>query len=325
VRPLAQPSPDRAVGRGMPVLSGTGMWITFACAAAAILLFDFFFLARMRKRISPKHALMIVAAYVVVALGFGGLIFSSRGSGPGMEYLAAYLIEQSLSFDNIFVWALIFKNLSVADEHQEKVLFWGIFGAILFRAGFIFGGAALLNLFDWVLYLFGAIVIVSGIRLLRSGGDQNIENSRIMKFARAHLPVTKDFKGRRFLVRRGGSWCGTPLLLAVVVIELTDVFFALDSIPAIFGVTRDTLIIYTSNIFAVIGLRALYFAIAGLMERLRYLHYGLAVLLVLIGIKMIAGNIIEIPIWITLSGTLAIIAGTIGTSLVWSRPKPASA
>lgn len=309
----------------MPVLSDFALWIAFAVAAGAILLFDFVFLARAEERLSAHKALLIVGVYELIALAFGGLIFWSRGSGSGMEYVTGLLIEQSLSFDNIFVWVLIFKNLSTADDHQETVLFWGILGAVLFRAGFIFGGAALLNMFEWLLYVFGAVVIVSGIRLLRSDGEQNIDNSRIMKFARAHLPVTKEFRGRRFVVRRGGSWCGTPLLLALVVIELADLLFALDSIPAIFGITRETLIIYTSNIFAVIGLRALYFALAGLMERLRYLHYGLAVLLVLIGIKMIAGTIVEIPVWITLAATLAILTVTLAITWAWSRPKTASA
>lgn len=309
----------------MPALSDFALWIVFAVAASAILLFDFVFLARSRRRLSPGKALAIVGIYELVALAFGALIFLSRGSGSGMEYLAGLLIEQSLSFDNVFVWVLIFANLSTADEHQETVLFWGILGAIVLRAAFIFGGIALLNNFEWLLYVFGAVVIVSGIRLLRSNGDQNIENSRIMKFARAHLRVTKDFVGRKFIIRKGRAWCGTPLLLAVVVIELTDIFFALDSIPAIFGVTRDTLIVYTSNIFSVIGLRALYFAIAGLMERLRYLHYGLSVLLLLIGGKMIAGNFVEIPVWMTLAGTLAIVSATMAVSLLWSRPKPAEA
>jgi len=309
----------------MFALSDFALWILFAVSASAILIVDFVFLARDKKRLSPRKALAIVAVYELVALAFGALIFLSRGSGSGMEYLAGLLIEQSLSFDNVFVWVLIFANLSTADEHQETVLFWGILGAIVFRAAFIFGGIALLNSFEWLLYVFGAVVIVSGIRLLRSNGDQNIGNSRIMKFARAHLRISKDVEGRKFVIRRGRSWCGTPLLLAVVVIELTDIFFALDSIPAIFGVTRDTLIVYTSNIFSVIGLRALYFAVAGLMERLRYLHYGLSVLLVLIGVKMIAGSFVEIPVWVTLTGTLAIVSATMAVSLFWSRPRPARA
>ncbi len=316
LRRCAQPSAVPAGWQEMPALSDTGLWIVFAVVAAAILLFDFFFLARMAHRLSPQRALLIVALYAAAALGFGGLVFASRGSDSGMEYLTGYLLEQSLSFDNIFVWVLIFKNLSIPDDDQEKVLFWGILGAMVFRAGFIFGGAEILNLFDWALYGFGALVIFSGIRLLTSSGKDNIENSRIMKFAKANLPVTKELKGRAFVVRKNGGWVATPLLLALVVLELTDVFFALDSIPAVFGVTRDTLIIYSSNILAVIGLRALYFAVARLMEHLRYLRYGLSLLLVLIGVKMIASNLIDVPIWITLSATFALIAGTVALSLL---------
>jgi len=304
----------------MPVLSDVGLWIAFAAMATAILAFDFFVLARARERLSPRQALLIVAVYVALAMGFGGLVFMSRGAGSGMEYVTGYLLEQSLSFDNIFMWVLIFKNLSIPEERQESVLFWGILGAIVFRAAFIFGGAELLYLFHWTLYGFGLLVIVSGIRLLRPGKEQNIENSRIMRFAKAHLPVTKELRGRCFAIREQGTWKATPLLLALVVIELTDILFALDSIPAIFGVTRDTLIIYSSNIFAVIGLRALYFAIAGLMERLRYLRYGLALLLVLIGMKVLIGGIVEIPIWVTLAATVTILAGTAAVSLWSCRP-----
>jgi tellurite resistance protein TerC len=308
----------------MPVLSDFALWIVFAAAAGAILLFDFFYLARARARLTPTQALGIVAGYTIVALLFALLIFGSRRGIGAMEYLTGYLLEQSLSFDNIFMWVLIFKNLSIPEERQEAVLFWGILGAIAFRAAFIFGGAELLYLFSWTLYAFGLLVIISGIRLLLPGREQNVENSRIMRFAKAHLPVTKTLRGRCFAIREDGKWQATPLLLALVVIEFTDILFALDSIPAIFAVTRDTLIIYTSNIFAVIGLRALYFAIAGLMERLRYLRFGLALLLVLIGTKVFVGNFIEIPIWMTLATTLAILGGTAALSLIRepSRARP---
>ncbi|HET9811238.1 MAG TPA: TerC/Alx family metal homeostasis membrane protein [Sphingomicrobium sp.] len=304
----------------MPVLSDYGLWITFALVASTILAFDFFVLARARERLTAKQALGIVGVYAVAALGFGGLIFLSRGNRSGMEYLTGYLLEQSLSFDNIFMWVLIFKNLSIPEERQESVLFWGILGAIVFRAAFIFGGAELLYLFDWMLYGFGVLVIVSGLRLLRPGKAQNVGNSRIMRFAKAYLPVTKSLRGRCFAIREDGKWQATPLLLALIVIELTDVLFALDSIPAIFAVTRDTLIIYSSNIFAVIGLRALYFALAGLMERLRFLRYGLAFLLVMIGTKVIVGKIVEIPVWVTFAATVAVIGITAAVSLASSGP-----
>lgn len=297
------------------------LWIMFGVFVAGILAFDLLWLGRRTETIEPAQALRMVASYSVLALLFGAAVFWSRGRDAGLEYLTAWMLEQSLSLDNIFVWVLIFEHLGVADEAQRRVLFWGIIGAMGLRAIFIFAGVALIGAFDWLLYGFGALVIFSGLRLLRSGGaGPDFEKSRILRFLRRRFNIVEAC-GDRFFVRRNGARHATHLFLALVLIETTDLAFALDSIPAIFGVTRDPLIVYTSNIFAVLGLRALYFAIAGFIERLHYLRYGLALLLVLIGAKMIGGHFIEVPIWLTMGITIALIGGTAALSLLWRRER----
>lgn len=298
----------------------TWLWIAFGVIVAAILAFDFGIVGRRRATPSLREALSTVAAFVLLGVLFGIAVYAVKGPDAGIAWFTAYLLEQSLSVDNIFVWLLIFEYLEVPENAQRKVLFWGIGGAMLLRGVFIFAGTALIAAFDWVLYVFGAVVLVSAVRMLRAGGGKHdIGASRLLGFLRQHLHVTDDYAGRRFLVRDGKHLCATPLLLAVIFIELTDAVFALDSIPAIFGVTQDRLVIYTSNILAILGLRALYFTVAGLLEHLRYLRYGLAVLLMLIGAKMIAGGFVEIPVSAMLAATVAILAGTIGLSL-WRRP-----
>ena len=294
------------------------LWTLFAAIVAAILFFDLVVLGRRRAGLTTRQALTIVAAYVAAATGFGWAILASVGAGGAMEYLTAYLLEQSLSLDNILMWVLIFEQLKVPEQAQQKVLFWGIMGAMAFRGLFILAGVGLIAAFEWILYGFGALVLYSGVRLLRSRGglDFRLADSRVLKLLRRHLSIAGDYQGRAFFVRHGGRLCGTPLVVALIVIETTDLVFALDSLPAIFGVTRDPLIIYTSNVFAIIGLRALYFAVAGLMEDLEYLRYGLSLLLVLIGLKMIGGQLVEVPVWATLAATVTIIVGTVVASLL---------
>ncbi len=300
-------------------------WGVFVAVLVALLAFDLGVVGRQKSRIGVRESLLLTAGYVAVALLFGGAVFIVEGTGKGLEYLTGYLLEKSLSVDNIFVFVLIFGHFQVPREYQHRVLFWGILGALGLRAAMIFAGTALLTQLDWVIYVFAAIVIGSGIRLLVKGeGDPDLDDNRILKFLRRHMRVTKDYEGRRFFVRREGVRYATPLALTLVLIETSDLMFAFDSIPAIFGVTRDPFIIYTSNAFAILGLRALYFAVAGLMRRFELLHYGLAVVLILIGVKMIAGEFVEIPVWLTLSVTLLIIGGSIGLSLIKNRQAPAS-
>jgi tellurite resistance protein TerC len=300
-------------------------WGVFVAILVALLVFDLGVIGRQKSRIGIRESLLLTAGYVTVALLFGGAVFIVEGTGKGFEYLTGYLLEKSLSVDNIFVFVLIFGHFQVPREYQHRVLFWGILGALGMRAAMIFAGTALLNQLDWVIYVFAVIVIASGIRLLVKGDeDPDLEDNRILRFLRRHMRVTKDYEGRRFFVRREGVRYATPLALTLLFIETSDLMFAFDSIPAIFGVTRDPFIIYTSNAFAILGLRALYFAVAGLMRRFQYLHYGLAIILILIGLKMIADQFVEIPIWATLSVTLAIIGGSVGLSMIKNRRAAAS-
>jgi tellurite resistance protein TerC len=296
------------------------LWGAFGIVLLVLLAFDLFVVGRQRSAIGIRESLLLTAGYVVIALLFGGALFVWRGTEAGMAYLTGFLLEKTLSVDNIFVFVVIFAHFQVAKEHQHRVLFWGVLGALAMRAVMIFAGIALINAVDWIIYLFAAIVIASGVRLLiKRDGAPDLEQNRLLRLVRRRLPMTKDYAGPRFFVRRGGTRCATPLLLTLILIETTDVVFALDSIPAIFGVTRDPLIIYTSNAFAVLGLRALYFAVAGMIRRFDHLDIGLSIVLILIGLKMVAEGFIEIPIWLTLAATLAIIGGAIVSSLAKDR------
>jgi len=222
--------------------------------------------------------------------------------------------------EGLVVFVVIFAHFQVPKEHQHRVLLWGVAGALVMRALMILAGIALLNAVDWVIYVFALIVIASGVRLLiKRDEDPDLEQNRLLKLVRRFLPMTRSYDGRRFFVRRDGARCATPLLLTLILIEASDLVFALDSIPAIFGVTRDPFLIYTSNAFAVLGLRALYFAVAGMVRRFDYLDVGLSLVLILIGLKMIAEGFIEIPIWLMLSSVVGLIGGAVLLSLAKER------
>jgi tellurite resistance protein TerC len=296
------------------------LWCAFGAVLIALLAFDLFVVGRQRSAIGIRESLLLTAGYVVVALLFGGAIFLWRGADDGMAYLTGFLLEKTLSLDNMFVFVVIFAHFQVPKEYQHRVLFWGILGALVMRAVMIFAGAALINAVDWVIYVFAAIVIASGVRLLMKRGEEpDLERNRLLRMVRSHVPMTKEYAGRRFFVRRDGTRYATPLFLTVLLIEATDLVFALDSIPAIFGITRDPFLVYTSNAFAVLGLRALYFALAGMVRRFQYLDLGLSIVLILIGLKMIAEAFVEIPIWVTLAVTLVVIGGAILASLAKDR------
>jgi tellurite resistance protein TerC len=296
------------------------LWTAFGVLLVGLLAFDLFVIGRQRAAIGIRESLLLTAGYVALALLFGGAVFLWRGHQAGLEYLTGFLLEKSLSADNIFVFVVIFGHFQVPKEYQHRVLLWGVAGALVMRAIMIFAGLALLNAVDWVIYVFALIVIASGVRLLiKRDEEPDLEQNRLLKLVRRHLPMTKAYDGRRFFVHREGARCATPLLLTLLLIEASDLVFALDSIPAIFGVTRDPFIIYTSNAFAVLGLRALYFAVAGMVRRFDYLDIGLALVLILIGLKMIADGFTEIPIWLTLATVVAIVVGAILLSLVKDR------
>lgn len=302
-------------------------WIGFNLFVLALLALDLGVLHRDNKRISIRHALLLSLGYVALALTFAGGVFVFMGGAKGYEFLTGYLIEKSLSVDNIFVFVLIFTHFAVPPIYQYRVLFWGILGALVMRATLILAGATVIEAFHWVIYLFGAFLVFTGIKMLITVGQEpDMENNRVVNFMRRHFRVTETYEGSRFFVMRDGVPWMTPLFMVLVLVELTDVVFALDSIPAIFAITTDPFIVYTSNVFAILGLRALYFALAGIIHRFHYLKYGLSLVLVVVGMKMILnawyGEKV-IPTEIALLITAILIGGSILISIWKTRGMPA--
>ena len=262
-----------------------------------------------------RRAVLVSVAWVGAGIVFGMAILVWQGGDAGQEYFAAYLVEKALSVDNIFVFALLFQAFAVPAAYQHRVLFAGVLGALVLRGGFIAAGAALLEHLSWAFYLFGAFLLVAALRMARGGVRVDPRGGLVLRSLRKVMPVSEDFDGSRFLTRRDGRLYATPLLAALIAIETTDVIFAADSIPAAFGVTTDMFIVFTSNAFAILGLRALYFVLAGAMERFAYLSQGLAVMLAFIGAKMILAQVVHIPTVISLGTIVAIIAAAVGLSV----------
>jgi len=259
--------------------------------------------------------------YVALAAAFAAVLYFWQGHQASLEFITGYVLELSLSVDNLFVFLLIFNYFAVPEEHQHRVLFWGIIGALILRGIFIGAGVELISRFHWVLYVFGALLVYSGIRLSISGGEQvKPEANPVVKVLRRLLPITKDYRGGKFFIRNtqdNGRIYGTPLLVVLLVIETTDLVFAVDSIPAILAITLKAFIVYTSNVFAILGLRSMYFAVSGLMKIFRFLHYGLAAILVLVGVKMLLEDHVDVPIHLTLVTVAAVLLISIGLSLVF--------
>ncbi|WP_088560943.1 TerC family protein [Arboricoccus pini] len=305
------------------------MWVAFMGVVAALLALDLGVLHRKDRPIEIRESVIMSGFYIAIALLYGSWVLWSLGSETGVAYFTGYFIEKSLSLDNVFVIALIFSHLGVPREYQHRVLFWGILGAIVMRGIMIFAGAALVANFAWILYVFAAFLIFTGGKmLLTKDSEPAIENNPILKFLRRRFPVTDKVDGHHFLTRlpRRGKMVThmTPLLVALVLVELADVVFAVDSVPAIFAITQDPFVVFTSNIFAILGLRALYFALAAAIHRFRYLKPALALVLLFIGGKIIAtGFVGHVPPLISLAVTLAILAGGIVWSLVKTRDEPA--
>lgn len=299
------------------------LWVGFNLFVLALLALDLGVLHRGEKQITVRHALWLSLGYIVLALIFAGGMFVFAGETEGYQFLTGYLIEKSLSVDNIFVFVLIFTHFAVPPQYQYRVLFWGILGALVMRATLILVGAAVIDAFHWVIYLFGAFLIVTGIKMLVTVGQEpDVENNRIVRFMRRRFKVTQEFSGSRFFVKVDGVRYMTPLFLVLILIELTDVVFALDSIPAIFAITTDPFIVYTSNVFAILGLRALYFALAGIIHRFHYLKYGLSLVLVVVGVKMVLNawfGTKVIPTEIALLITAVLIGGSIAFSMWKTR------
>jgi len=305
------------------------VWLVFVGIVLTLLVLDLGVLQRRVREIGVRQSLILSAFYISAGLAFGGWIWWSQGAGSGMEYMTGFLIEKSLSLDNVFVISLIFGYFAVPAAYQHRVLFWGILGVIVMRAVMIALGAAIVSNFSWVLYLFGAFLVLTGIKmLLPSSGPPDVANSPVLKLARRWMRVTDDYHGNRFFVRLPEPGTGrvvrfaTPLFLALLLVEAADLVFAVDSVPAIFAITSDPYIVYTSNIFAILGLRALYFALAAMVHRFHALKYALALVLVFIGGKIFWNQIMgKLDPAISLSVTLALVLGGIVFSLL--RPAPA--
>src|SRR5690606_13591543 len=283
--------------------TATWLWLSFFAVVIALLAFDLGVLHRNNHEIGVKESLLLSAGYISMGLLFSIWVFFQKGGDASMDYLTGFLIEKSLSMDNVFVMALIFGFLAIPRQYQHRVLFWGILGVIVLRAIMIGLGAALIRQFDWILFCFGAFLLLTGVKMLFSKVDEqpDLAYNRFIKWLRNHLPVTDSLHGQNFFVRqpdasgRSVLWI-TPLFLALILIECADLVFAVDSVPAIFAITQDPFIVYTSNIFAILGLRALYFALAAMIHRFAYLKYALALVLVFIGAKIfLVGIIGKIP------------------------------
>ena len=305
------------------------MWLVFLALVTALLVLDLGVLNRGDEEIGVAKSLKLSAFYVTMGLGFGGWVWWQAGQQAAVEYVTGFVIEKSLAMDNVFVIAMIFGALAIPRAFQHRVLFWGILGVIVLRAIMIGFGAVLVSEFGWVLYLFAAFLIFTGIQMWRTADQHfDVENSRALAFIRRHLPVTDRLHGHSFIVREGGKLWATPLLVALLMVEFADVVFAVDSVPAIFAITTDPFIVYTSNIFAILGLRALYFALAAVIDRFAYLKYALAVLLVFIGSKIFVADMLglaKFPPAASLGVTFAILVAGVCWSLWKTRKVPAAA
>jgi tellurite resistance protein TerC len=277
------------------------IWGGFIAFVLAMLSFDLFLFHREAHAVSSREGAMWVGIWMSMGIGFTGIIWAWEGGSAAGQYITGYLLEYSLSADNIFVFVLIFGYFAVPATLQHRVLFWGILGALVFRAAFIAAGAALLERFDFMLYVFGAFLVFTGLRMARAGEvEVHPEKNAVLRISRRFFKMTTQYHGPAFFIRENGRRVATPLLAVLIVVETTDIIFAVDSIPAIFGVTREPFLVFTSNAFAILGLRALYFLLANMMRRFHYLQIGLAAILVFIGIKMLVHKIYEIPIWMSL-------------------------
>ena len=298
-------------------------WILFNLFVLVMLVLDLGVFHRRTHVVKFREALLWSAMWIALAAMFAVIVYFWHGRGPALEFVTGYVIELSLSVDNLFVFLLIFRYFQVPTVHQHKVLFWGILGALIMRAVFILAGVGLIRQFHWIIYIFGALLVYSGIKLFRQeNAEIHPEKNPLLRLFRRWIPVTNDYEGAKFFVRRPGLYA-TPLFIVLLVVETTDVLFAVDSIPAILAITLDAFIVYTSNVFAILGLRSMYFALAGMMELFHYLHYGLSLVLIFVGGKMLVSHYYQVPTELA----LGIVAGILIISVVASilHPRKANA
>jgi tellurite resistance protein TerC len=296
-------------------------WIIFNAAIVVLIYLDLAVWNRGGRVIPFRQALLSTAFWIALAAGFAVFLHYWMSPAKSLEFVTGYLVEEALSVDNLFVFLLLFSYFKVPAEQERTVLLWGIVGALIMRGVFIATGVALVNRFHWILYAFGVFLLYSGFKLMTESEEDEVDPSRnpVLRLCRKFLPVTETYEGNKFLVRRDARLFATPLFIVLIVVETTDILFATDSIPAILAITRDPFIVYTSNVFAILGLRSLYFALAGLMKLFHYLNYGLAVVLIFIGAKMILSVKYVIPTWATLAVIATVLASSVLASLMWPK------
>ena len=294
------------------------LWIGFNVFILLMLALDLGVFHRNAHEVKFREAITWSAVWILLALIFNAGLWYYFGEVKAIEFLTGYIVEKSLSVDNIFVFVLIFTSFQVPAIYQHKVLFWGVLGALVMRVIFIFAGVALINKFHWIIYVFGIFLIYTGIKIAKDKGTKiDIENNVLVKYVRKFIPVTTDYFNAHFWVKLNNKWHATPLLLVLILIEASDLIFAVDSIPAILAITNDPFIVYTSNVFAILGLRSLYFALAGSLKYFIYLHYGLALILVFVGIKMLISDFHKLNPFLSLGIIGLILAGSIAASFLW--------
>ncbi len=291
------------------------VWTAFVVFVLFVLALDLGVFHKKSHTVGFKESIIWSVVWIALAMVFAGVLFYWRGQDDMMLYLTGYVIEKSLSVDNLFVFLLIFSFFKIPNQYQHKILFYGIIGALVMRAFFIWAGIAVLQKFHWVIYLFGALLVVSGIKMLMpEKGDVDLGDKWIIKFTKKLFPTTHDFHDDKFFVKLNGKWFVTPLFITLIFVEFSDLVFAVDSIPAIIGITSDPFIVFTSNVFAILGLRALYFALKGFADLFHYLKYGLSVILMFIGVKLLISGVFHMPVSIT----MAVIFGILFISVIAS-------
>jgi tellurite resistance protein TerC len=290
-------------------------WIAFNAFVLGMLALDLGVFHRKAHAVSMREAGIWSAVWVALALAFNAGLYFVWGAEPALQFLTGYLIEKSLSVDNVFVFVMLFSFFAVPEKYQHRVLFWGVLGALVMRGVFIMAGAYMLQQFHWVIYVFGAILLLTGIKMARRVEAYDPSSNPVLRLARRLLPLTDRYHGQKFWVKEGTKWVATPLFLVLLLVEATDLLFAIDSIPAIFAVTQEPFLVYTANVFAILGLRAMYFLLAGVVHRFVYLKYGLAAVLVFVGAKMMLVDVYKVPVLASLAVIAVLIGGAIAMSL----------
>jgi len=296
------------------------MWIVFWVVVIAALIIDLVFLNKHHGNVDFKEAVVMVCVWVGLALSFGVAVYFTLGQQKALEYITGYVVEYSLSIDNMFVFLLIFSYFAIPKEHQPKVLIFGIMGAVILRFVFIFAGVQLINTFSWIIYLFGALLIFTAIKMAVKHDDEvHPEKNIVINALKRVFPFSQDPSSGKFFIRENGVLFATPMFAAVIVIEMSDIIFAVDSVPAVLSISTDTFIVYTSNIFAIVGLRSLYFLLSNLVAKFKYLQTGVAVILFFVGVKMLISHYVHIPTLVSLGVIVAVIAAAIVASIVLNK------